>query len=193
MKKKKDQWEEEAKNHFVAELKAQGRGESIVVDSDVVVDAQTNRNFDYQVKCGDDFIALEIFRLVESQQEIVRSKSWSTIADSIAAELRRKGIKGYTIQTPNAFNVSRRKIPEFVSKISSAGLDADWRTTPLSRPRVYRTAIPSMVVTGASNCLTTLSARRRSTAHTAGRVSFIPAAYKRDEAIFRTSRVKCTL
>jgi len=147
MKKKKDQWEEEAKNHFVAELKAQGRGESIVVDSDVVVDAQTNRNFDYQVKCGDDFIALEIFRLVESQQEIVRSKSWSTIADSIAAELRRKGIKGYTIQTPNAFNVSRRKIPEFVSKISSAGLDADWRTTPLSRPRVYRTAIPSMVVT----------------------------------------------
>jgi hypothetical protein len=85
MKKKKDQWEEEVKNHFVAELKAQGRGEWMVVDSDVVVDAQTNRNFDYQVKCGDDFIALEIFRLIESQQEIVRSKSWSTIADSICS------------------------------------------------------------------------------------------------------------
>jgi hypothetical protein len=84
----------------------------IAVDSDVVVDAQTNRNFDYELKCGDAFIALEIFRLVESQQEIVRSKSWSTIADSIAAELRRKGIKGYTIQTPNAFNVSRRNSGE---------------------------------------------------------------------------------
>jgi hypothetical protein len=116
MKKKKDQWEEEAKDHFIADLKAQGRGEWIVSDSDVVVNAQTNRNFDYQLKCGEDVIALEIFRLVETQQEIVRSKSWSTIADSIAAELRRKGIKGYTIQTPNAFNVSRRKIPEFVSK-----------------------------------------------------------------------------
>src|ERR1700722_506513 len=78
-------------------------------------------------------------------------------------------------------------------RISSAGLDAGWKTTPLIRPRVYRTATPSTVVTGASNCLTTLSARRRSTAHTAGRVSFIPAAYKRDGAISLTSRVKCTL
>jgi len=133
MKKKKDQWEEEAKNHFVAELKAQGRGQWIAVDSDVVVDAQTNRNFDYQLKCGDDFIALEIFRLVESQQEIVRSKSWSTISDSIAAELRRKGIKGYTIQTPNAFNVSRRKIPEFVSKTADL-LQAALKQNPDTDP-----------------------------------------------------------
>jgi hypothetical protein len=45
MKKKKDQWEEEAKDHFIADLKAKGRGDWIVSDSDVVVDKQTNRNF----------------------------------------------------------------------------------------------------------------------------------------------------
>jgi len=35
MKKKKDQWKEEAKDHFIADLKAQGRGDWIVSDSDV--------------------------------------------------------------------------------------------------------------------------------------------------------------
>src|SRR2546426_6798416 len=56
MKKKKDQWEEEAKDHFVADLKAQGRGDWIVSASDVVVDKQTNRNFDYQLQSGTEFI-----------------------------------------------------------------------------------------------------------------------------------------
>ncbi len=71
MKKKKDQWEEDAKDHFIADLKTQGRGDWIVSDSDVVVDKQTNRNFDYQLQCGTDFIALEIFRLVEKREEII--------------------------------------------------------------------------------------------------------------------------
>src|SRR6266481_5007437 len=105
MNKKKDQWEEAAKDHFIAELKAQGRGDWTVSDTDVVVDKQTNRNFDYQLQLGTEFIALEIFRLVESKQEIVRGKSWSVIANAIAAELRERGIKGYTIHTPYFFNV----------------------------------------------------------------------------------------
>lgn len=116
MKNKKDQWEEEAKDHFIGDLKAQGRGDWIVSDSDVVVDTETNRNFDYQLRSGPDFIALEIFRLVEKPEEIVRSKSWSTIANGIAAELRKRGVKGYTIHTPHVFDVPRLKIPGFVSK-----------------------------------------------------------------------------
>jgi len=118
MKKTKDQWEEEAKDHFIADLKAQGRGDWIVSDSDVVVDEKTNRNFDYQLKCGNDFIALEIFRLVDSKEEIERQKSWHLISNSIAAELRRRGVKGFTISTPNSFNVPPNKIEKFVSKIA---------------------------------------------------------------------------
>ena len=118
--KKKEQWEEDAKDRFIAALKAEARGDWIVSDTDVVVNKQTNRNFDYQLNCGNEFIALEIFRLVEKREEIIRSKSWSTIANGIAAELRKRGVKGYTIHTPNAFNIPRPKIPGFVS--NAAGL-----------------------------------------------------------------------
>lgn len=115
MNKKKENWEEEAKDRFIAALKAMSRGDWVVSDSDVVVDKQTNRNFDYQLQRDKEFIALEIFRLVETPEEIKRSKSWSTIANGIAAELRTRGIKGYTIHTPNTFNIPRAKIPRFVS------------------------------------------------------------------------------
>jgi hypothetical protein len=133
MNKKKDHWEEEAKDHFIADLKTQDRGDWIVSDSDVVVDAQTNRNFDYQLQCGTKFIALEIFRLVESPEEIIRSKSWTTIANSIAAELRTRGINGYTIHTPHAFNVPRLKIPGFVSRTADR-LEAAVKQNPQSDP-----------------------------------------------------------
>src|SRR5947208_8386830 len=133
MKKKKDQWEEEAKDHFIADLKAQGRGDWIVSDTDVVVDKQTNRNFDYQLQSETEFIALEIFRLVENREEIIRSKSWSTIANSVAAELRTRGIKGYTIHTPHVFDVPRLKIPGFVSKTADR-LEAALKHNPQTDP-----------------------------------------------------------
>jgi hypothetical protein len=129
MKKPKDQWEEEAKDHFVADLKAQGRGEWTVSNTDVVVDKQTNRNFDYQLQCATDFIALEIFRLIENRDEIIRSKAWSTIANAIAAELRRRDIKGYTIQATHVFAVPRLKIPGFVSKTADR-LEAALKQNP---------------------------------------------------------------
>ena len=132
-KKKKDKWEEDAKDHFIAELKGQGRGDWTVSDTDVVVDKQTNRNFDYQLQRGSEFIALEIFRLVESKQEIVRGKSWSTIANAIAAELRKRDIKGYTIHTPHFFNVPRLKIPDFVSKTADR-LEAALKENPQTDP-----------------------------------------------------------
>ena len=115
MKKTKEQWEEEAKDRFIAALKVMGRGDWTVSDTDVVVDKQTNRNFDYQLQREKEFIALEIFRLVESPEEIKRGRSWSTIANGIAAELRKRSVKGYIISTPNAFNIPRSKIPDFVS------------------------------------------------------------------------------
>jgi hypothetical protein len=116
MTKNKEKWEEEAKDRFITALKSEGKGTWQVSDSDVVVDAKTNRNFDYQLKSeSGELIALEIFRLFESQAEVQRQRLWSTIANSIAAELRARGVKGYTIRAPYAFNVSRAKIPSFVT------------------------------------------------------------------------------
>jgi hypothetical protein len=95
MKKKKDQWEEEVKNHFVAELKAQGRGEWIVVDSDVVVDAQTNqeeRNMDYCQACRQTFIyriteGLSVTREQRGSVELVRSPN-ECIGDLVSNGVR---------------------------------------------------------------------------------------------------------
>jgi hypothetical protein len=91
--------------------------------------------FDYQLQAGTEFIALEIFRLVETPEEIIRSKSWSTIANSIAAELRSRGVKGYTIHTPHNFDVPRLKIPGFVSKTADrleAALKQNSQTDPIT-------------------------------------------------------------
>jgi hypothetical protein len=118
MKKKKDEWEEEAKDHFIVDLKAQGRGDWVVSDTDVVVDRKTNRNFDYQLKNGNDLIALEVFRLVDSKQEIERQKLWSVISNQLEAELRKREVKGFTILVPNSFSVPRNKIEKFVLKIA---------------------------------------------------------------------------
>jgi hypothetical protein len=112
--KKKDQWEEDAKDHFIAALKDAGRGDWTVSDTDVVVDKATNRNFDYQLQSGESRIALEIFRLVEGKEELVRQKTWSIVANSIAAELRKRGVKEYTIRVPYAFDVPAAKILDLV-------------------------------------------------------------------------------
>jgi hypothetical protein len=120
----KDQWEEEAKDHFVAALKAAGRGDWVVSDTDVVVDPQTNINFDYQLRRENENIALEIFRLVETQEEIKRSKLWSLITNSIVTELRKRGVNGFTIKAPYSFNVPPNKAEKFASKIAQKLEDA---------------------------------------------------------------------
>lgn len=61
----KDQDEENAKDHFIAELRQQGRGVWKVIATDVEVDPATHINFDYQLESKGDLIALEVFRLVE--------------------------------------------------------------------------------------------------------------------------------
>lgn len=115
MDRKKDPSEERAKDHFVAFLKEQGRGDWVVSRTDVVVDQQTNINFDYELRSGEQHIALEIFRLVETKEEIIRSRDWTTITEQITARLRKKRIKGYTILVPYNFQVSRRGIAQFAS------------------------------------------------------------------------------
>ena len=120
----KDQWEEDAKDHFVAALAAQGRGDWFVSNTDVVVDPQTNINFDYQLQHENQHIALEIFRLVETQEEIKRSKAWTQITNAIVAELRKRGVKGFTIEAPYSFNIPPNKAEQFASKIAHKLEDA---------------------------------------------------------------------
>ena len=117
----KQQWEEDAKDRFIVALSALQRGNWSVSDRDVVVDAATGRNFDYELQCetAQQSIALEIFRLVDDEEEIARQKLWAKVANSIAAELRKRGITGYSIITPR-FTVQKNRIPEFVKNTADA-------------------------------------------------------------------------
>lgn len=114
----KDRYEEEAKDHLIAELKRQGRGDWEVIATDVEVDPTTHVNFDYQLGSEGKLIALEVFRLVEPKEEIERSKSWSLISNRLAEVLVSRGVKGYTIRTPYSFNVAKNKVDKFVAKIA---------------------------------------------------------------------------
>lgn len=114
----KDKYEEDAKDHFIDELARLGRGEWTVTATDVEVDAVTHINFDYQLHSEGISIALEIFRLVESKEEIERSKSWSLISNKLAQELVNRGVTGYTIRTPYAFDVPNNEVERFVGKIA---------------------------------------------------------------------------
>jgi len=113
-----EQWEEEAKNHFIGALKAEGRGDWAVSRTEVVVDPETNINFDYELQIGNKLIALELFRLVDDKEEIKRSKLWTEITNKVVGELRNRGVQGYTIQTPYAFDVERKDIDKFIAQIA---------------------------------------------------------------------------
>src|SRR5262245_61250744 len=94
------QWENEAKDRFVALLKTQRRGEWSESAEEVPVDHRNN-NYDYELTSnGQTPIALEIFRLVEDENELAEERTWAQVANLIAAELRKRDVKGYTIQTP---------------------------------------------------------------------------------------------
>jgi len=95
---------------LVRELAQQGRGDWQVIAVDAEVDPITHINFDYELRFEDKLIALEVFRLVESKQEIERSKSWGLISNKIAEELVSRGVKGYTIRTPYFFDVPKAKV-----------------------------------------------------------------------------------
>lgn len=103
-----ERWEEETKDRFIAALKAMGHGEWTVSGCEVIVDVVTGRNFDYELRSGTkQGIALEIFRLLDSGEEVARQKLWARVANSIASELRKRGTRGYSIP------VAIRDAPDF--------------------------------------------------------------------------------
>ncbi len=114
----KQQWEEDAKNRFLQFLSATANETWAVLDEDVVVDATTNRNFDYRLGLGERRIALELFRLVKDEAELARGKVWSEVVHSLEHELSARSVKGYLLTTPSYFNVPKVKREAFVKQLA---------------------------------------------------------------------------
>lgn len=114
----KQKWEEEAKDRFLQFLHDKYAEEWAVLGEDVVVDPATNRNFDYQLSLSDRRIALELFRLVNDEEELAREKVWSEVVHLLERELARRSLAGYLLNTPSYFNVPRVKRDEFVKELA---------------------------------------------------------------------------
>jgi hypothetical protein len=114
----KQQWEEEARDRFLQFLSNRYAEAWVVLDEDVVVDPVSNRNFDYQLGLGDRRMALELFRLVNDQEELARDKVWSEVVHLLERELAQRSLKGYVLNTPPYFKVPRVKREEFAKNLA---------------------------------------------------------------------------
>jgi hypothetical protein len=115
----KQKWEEEAKDRFLQFRREKYAEEWVVLGEDVVVDPATNRNFDYQLSLGARRIALELFRLVNDEEELARDKVWSEVVHLLERELAQRSLKGYLLNTPPYFKVSKVKRNEFVKELAN--------------------------------------------------------------------------
>jgi len=106
----KEQWEEEAIERFRGYLE-QSRGLTFgITGRDFVVDPKTNENFDFQLQDQNgQALAVELFRLVESGEDLARSRVWHTMSCYIKEETEKKGLKGYLVYTPQ-FTVKKSEM-----------------------------------------------------------------------------------
>ncbi len=114
----KEQWEEEAIERFRNFLGQERAITYAVTDRDVVVNPATNENFDYQLQTQDGAkIAVELFRLIESGEELARQKVFGSFIQELKKELLTRGVKGYLISTPE-FVVKKRDIPVHSTRLA---------------------------------------------------------------------------
>lgn len=116
----KDPEEEDTIERFRSFLCSQ-RGITLAVTGrDVVVDAKTGENFDYQLQSQDGSkLAVELVRLVEDGPALGRQRTWNLVIQRVKEDLEKRGLKGYLIFTPPYFAVKKKDIPIFATKLAN--------------------------------------------------------------------------
>jgi hypothetical protein len=114
----KQKWEHDAKERLLQFLRDNVGEAWTVLREDVVVDASTNRNFDYELGLNERRIALELFRLVADEDELARWRVWGEVVHALEAELARRSLRGYLLTTPSYFIVPRVKRDSFVRQLA---------------------------------------------------------------------------
>lgn len=120
---RKDSFEEEVKDRFQAHV-AQERGTPYVTtDVDVLVDPATGRDFDFELtplNNGLPKMALEIFRMVESEDEVEARSFHGRIWEKLKEELDSRGVRDYLIRTPARFEMPKAKVMDYCQRIADA-------------------------------------------------------------------------
>jgi hypothetical protein len=110
----KEQHEEEAILRFASYLEQETGVAFGVTGRDVPV--PSGQNYDYELTGTDGSkLAVELFRLVESEENIKQSRSWSRVAQKLKEELLGRRVKGYMISTP-VFQYKKKEMAAYVTQ-----------------------------------------------------------------------------
>lgn len=89
----KEQWEEEAIARFISFLGINRGLAYAVIGRDVISNPVTDENFDYQIQTSTgQKAAVELFRLVESGEELAKEDVWTRVVQLLKQQLLKNGI-----------------------------------------------------------------------------------------------------
>lgn len=116
--KPKDQTEEETIQRFIDHLSVKEGIAFGITGRDVLV--SSGKNFDYEITSieGKKY-AVELFRMVESEQDIANSRGWNEVIGELRKETDKRDLKGYMIYTPS-FLYKRSQLSTYVIKQADA-------------------------------------------------------------------------
>ena len=84
------------------------------------VPVASGQNFDYELTGADgDRIAVELFRLVESEEDLKRQRAWGRVIEKLREEVERRKLKGYIVSTP-VFTYKKKELDAYVSQQADA-------------------------------------------------------------------------
>jgi hypothetical protein len=117
----KADYEIDAINRFTAFLKATRGVEYAVAAEDVVVDQATGTNYDYRLETpsGAPPLAVEIFRLIESEEEIAERRHLGILWEAIKTEFTAAGLEDLFVHTPYESPVGPRRATEFAKALAA--------------------------------------------------------------------------
>src|SRR5260370_814693 len=117
----KADYEVDAINRFMAFLKATRGIDYAITGEDVIVDQATGTNYDYRLEApgGALPLAVEIFRLIESEEEIAERRHLGVVWDAIKTEFASAGLEDLFVHTPYESPVRPRKASEFAKGLAA--------------------------------------------------------------------------
>ncbi len=117
----KADYEVDAINRFMAFLKATRGIDYAITGEDVIVDQATRTNYDYRLTAAGDGppLAVEIFRLIESEDEIAERRHLGVLWEAIKTEFANAGLKDLFVHTPYHSPVRPRKATEFAKALAT--------------------------------------------------------------------------
>jgi len=114
----KSQLEEETIERFRIYLSQDRKLTFGITDRDVVVNPDSKENFDYQLQNENgQKVAVELFRMVEKEEDLAKSKVWHKVTGFLKEAIKKKGLKGYLIYTPQFF-VKKSEMEAYAKKMA---------------------------------------------------------------------------